>query len=144
LTLESILKLGKKEPDARGEWYDWTYNGKYYCILYTRAGMFRGAHKHPNTQYTLLLDGKGKYVFKVGDKEEEHPLKPGEILTVPAGVPHIFLPETDCLTVEWWDGLYSDEKCESEFAHYLKEIEKRIKEFERRQQELKSKQKGTR
>ena len=123
------LKLEEEEPDARGEWYSWIYRGKYYCILYTRAGMYRGAHKHPVTQYTLLLDGKGKYVFKVGNREEEHPLKPGDLLKVPAGVPHIFLAETDCLSIEWWDGLYSDESCELEFAHYLKKIYKRIIEF---------------
>ena len=138
MTLEFILDVkrwGGGEPKAVGEGYSWIYKGKYYSILYTRAGMFRGNHIHPNDQQTLLLDGKGKYIFKVDGEEVPHPLKIGEIMKVPAGVPHILLPEEDSLTVEWWDGMFEAE--EFDFPHYTKEIKKRIDEFDRRVQELK-------
>ncbi|RLI09527.1 hypothetical protein DRO42_04000 [Candidatus Bathyarchaeota archaeon] len=61
VTLEFILDIkrwGGGEPTAVGEGYSWTYKGKYYSVLYTRAGMFRGNHIHPNVQHTLLLEGK--------------------------------------------------------------------------------------
>jgi len=138
MTLEFILDVkrwGGGEPTAVGEGHSWVYKGKYYSILYTRAGMYRGNHIHPNKQRTLLLDGKGKYIFKVDGKEAPHHLKVGEILEVPAGVPHIFLPEEDCLTVEWWDGMFEAE--EFDFPHFTGEIKKRIEEFDQRVRELK-------
>lgn len=138
MTLEFILDIkrwGGGEPTAVGEGYSWTYKGKYYSVLYTRAGMFRGNHIHPNVQHTLLLEGKGRYVFMVDGEEVTHHLKVGEVLEVPAGVPHIFLPEEDCLTVEWWDGMFEAE--EYDFPQYTREIKKRIEEFDRRVRELK-------
>ena len=138
MTLEFILDIkrwGGGEPTAVGEGYSWTYKGKYYSVLYTRASMYRGNHIHPNMQHTLLLDGKGKYVFMVEGEEVPRPLKLGEVLEVPAGVPHILLPEEDCLTVEWWDGEFEAE--EYDFPKYTKEIKKRIEEFDRRVRELK-------
>jgi oxalate decarboxylase/phosphoglucose isomerase-like protein (cupin superfamily) len=138
LTLEFILDVqrwGGGEPTAVGEGYSGMYKGKYYSLLYTRGGMFRGNHIHPNVQHTLLLDGKGKYVFKVDGREETYHLERGRILDVPAGVPHIFLPEDDCLTFEWWEGDFIAQ--EYDFPNYTKSIKKKVEEFDRKVQELK-------
>jgi len=89
------------KPNAIGEAYACTYNGRFFSLLLTRAGMYRGDHVHPNLQHTLLLEGKGKYVIKQKDGSEKiHDLKVGEILEVEEGLPHVLLPETDCLTFE--------------------------------------------
>ena len=64
MSIERILDVESwagGEPKPVGEGFDWKYKGSSYCILYTRVGMYRGNHIHPNTQYTMLLDGKGKY-----------------------------------------------------------------------------------
>ncbi|MBS7630963.1 hypothetical protein KEJ47_05230 [Candidatus Bathyarchaeota archaeon] len=138
LTLKFVLdfqRWGGGEPTAVGEGYSGTYKGRYYSILYTRAGMFRGNHIHPNIQHTLLLDGKGKYIFLVNGVEEEHRLEVGKILDVPAGIPHIFLPEEDCLTFEWWEGDFMAE--EYDFVNYTKEIKKKIEEFNKKVEMLK-------
>lgn len=138
MTLEFIMNVerwGGGEPTAVGEGYSWVYKGKYYSILYTRAGMYRGNHIHKSDQHTLLLDGKGKYVFREGKKDVDHLLVVGKLLDVPAKVPHIFLPEEDCLTVEWWDGLFETE--EFDFPKYTVGIKKKVEEFNRRVQELK-------
>jgi len=138
MTIESILDVqrwGGGEPTAVGEGYSWVYQGRYYSVLYTRAGMFRGNHIHPNDQHTLLLDGKGRYVFREGDEDVDHHLVVGEILDVPAGMPHIFLPEEDCLSVEWWEGMFEAE--EYDFPEYTVGIRKKIEEFDKRVLELK-------
>lgn len=138
MTLDFILDIkrwGGGEPTAVGEGYSWIYKGKYYSVLYTRAGMYRGNHVHPNDQHTLLLDGKGKYVFREGDKDVPHPLVIGEVLEVPAGTSHILLPEEDCLTIEWWDGIFEAE--EFDFPKYTTKIKKKIEEFNRKLQEIK-------
>jgi mannose-6-phosphate isomerase-like protein (cupin superfamily) len=142
MTLDFILKLeswGGGEAAAVGEGHKFVYEGKFYSVLFTRAGMFRGNHIHPVDQHTLLLKGKGKYVFKVDGENQEHPLVEGGILDVPAGVPHILLPEKDCLTVEWWEGDFIAE--EYDFPEFTVEINKRIAEFEKKVEELKSQKK---
>jgi len=139
MTLEFLIDIqrwGGGEPTAVGEGYSFTYMGKYYSVLYTRGGMFRGNHIHPHRQHTLLMDGKGMYVFKEKDgKESSHPLTVGKILDVEAGVPHIFLPEKDCLTVEWWDGPFIAD--EYDFPNHTVAIKKKIEEFNRKVEELK-------
>ncbi|UCH57778.1 MAG: hypothetical protein JSV18_02395 [Candidatus Bathyarchaeota archaeon] len=138
MTLEFVLDIqrwGGGEPTAVGEGYSWIYEGKYYSVLYTRGGMFRGNHIHPNNQHTLLLKGRGKYVFRVNGKNVDYPLEEGKILDVPAGVPHILLPEEDCLSVEWWDGMFEAE--EFDFPEFTAEINERIEEFDRKAAELK-------
>jgi len=134
-TIIDLKKWGGGDQAAVGDGYNWTYKGRFYSILYTRAGMYRGNHIHPNKQRTLLLDGKGKYIFKVDGEEVSKPLKIGEILEVPAGVPHILIPEEDCLSVEWWDGLFEAE--EFDFPHFTSEIKKRIEEYNKWLQEVK-------
>jgi hypothetical protein len=69
----------------------------------------------------------------------DHALLEGAILDVPAEVPHIFLPEKDCLTVEWWEGDFVAE--EHDFPEFTVEINEKIKEFERKVEELKRQKK---
>ena len=138
MTLDFILDIerwGGGEPTAVGEGHKFIYQGKFYSVLYTRGGMFRGNHIHPVNQHTLLLKGKGRYVFKVDGENEDHVLTEGEIMDVPAGIPHIFLPEEDSLTVEWWEGDFLVE--EYDFPEFTVEINGRIADFERKVEELK-------
>jgi quercetin dioxygenase-like cupin family protein len=93
-------------------------DGRFYSILETKKGAYRGNHKHPYNQYTLLISGKGKYVRYDGSITEI-PLVRGEILKVEAGVPHIMVPEEECLAFEWWDGDFVDNECPPVFGAYV-------------------------
>jgi quercetin dioxygenase-like cupin family protein len=92
-------------------------DGRFYTILETKKGAYRGNHTHPVNQYTLLISGKGKYV-RYDDSITEIPLVRGEIVRVEAGVPHIMVPEEDCFTFEWWDGDFVDHECQPIFGEY--------------------------
>ena len=140
MTLDFILDIkrwGGGEPTAVGEGYSWMYQGRFHSVLYTRAGLYRGNHIHPNDQHTLLLKGKGRYVFKEDGENVDYQLEERKILDVPAKMPHIFLPEEDCLTIEWWEGDFVAE--EYDFPEFTAEINKRIEEFDRKVAELKKK-----
>lgn len=130
-----IKRWGGGEPTAVGEGYSWVYEGKYYSVLFTRAGLFRGNHIHPCDQHTLLLKGKGRYVFKEDGGNVDYHLEEGKILDVPAGMPHIFLPREDCLTVEWWEGDFVAD--EYDFPEFTVDIKKKIEEYDRKIAELK-------
>jgi hypothetical protein len=112
------------EMEYVGEAIGFTYKGKWYSLLYTKAGMYRGNHVHKVDQTSILLDGKAKYVFKVKNKNTEHSLVKGEPIHVPAGIPHILLPETDILSVEWWEGPFDAE--EYDFPEYMDEIRNKL------------------
>ena len=112
------------EMEYVGEAIGFTYNGKWYSLLYTIAGMYRGNHVHKVDQVSILLDGKARYVFKDKGRNMEYPLTKGKPLHVPAGVPHILLPETDILTVEWWEGPFDAE--EYDFPEFMDEVRVRL------------------
>lgn len=54
---------------------------------------------------------------------------------MPAKIPHIFLPEEDCLTVELWYCIFEAEKFD--YPEYTVEIKKGIEEFNRKVEEFK-------
>jgi mannose-6-phosphate isomerase-like protein (cupin superfamily) len=115
-------------PNAIGEAYACMYNGRFFSLLLTRGGMYRGDHVHPNKQHTLLLEGKGKYVLKNQDGSETvHELKVGEVLEVDAGTPHVLLPETDCLTFEWWEGPFIPQPYG--FTEHMVKVRRKIEEW---------------
>lgn len=92
-----------------GYGYGGFYKGKFYAILITKAGSYRGNHIHPHKQSSILLSGKAKYVKREGNELITIPLEVGRCVEVEAGVPHILLAEEDTLTLEWWDGEFKAE-----------------------------------
>ena len=45
-------------------------------------------------------------------------MRRGEIIQMDAYVPHIMVPEEDCLTFEWWDGDFIAKDCVELFDEY--------------------------
>ncbi len=103
-----------------GEGYAFMRDERFHSLLETKKGAYRGNHVHPHDQYTLLLSGKGRYV-KYEDGFKEIPLKIGDVFMVGAGVPHILVPEEDCITFEWWDGDFIQEDCEGLFDDLVRD-----------------------
>ena len=87
-----------------GKGYAFKQDGRFYSVLETKVGSYRGNHVHPNKQYTLLLSGKARYVLLHDGEYREVPLRVGEITEVEPRVPHIMVVEDDITTFEWWDG----------------------------------------
>lgn len=103
-----------------GNGYSFKHEDKFYAVLETRVGAYRGNHIHPFDQYTILLSGKATYI-KYEDPRIELPLTKGEPLVVRAGVPHVLNVAEDCLTFEWWDGDFVTENCTGLFDEIIKD-----------------------
>lgn len=103
-----------------GKGYSFIKEGRFYSVLETKKGSYRGNHIHPNKQYTILLSGKADYVVIEDGEEKTIPLVQGEISSVHAGVPHIMVVHEDISTFEWWDGDFIAELCDDEFSVYTK------------------------
>lgn len=101
-----------------GEGYAFKRDGKFYSVLETKVGSYRGNHIHPSTQYTLLLSGKADYVLIEDGVEKTISLKVGEVTSVEAGIPHIMVVHEDITTFEWWDGDFIAELAGDEFKKY--------------------------
>lgn len=69
------------------------HGGVGICVLFVDAPPGRGPslHKHPYEEIFILQEGRG--TFWAGDEERE--AGAGEILIVPAGVPHRFVNTGD-------------------------------------------------
>lgn len=118
---ETTLSLNLKEWgtfEGIGQGYAFKRDGKFYSVLETKVGSYRGNHIHPSTQYTLLLSGKADYVLIEDGVEKTIPLKVGEITSVEAGVPHIMVVHDDITTFEWWDGDFIAEPAGDTFKKY--------------------------
>ena len=103
-----------------GKGYSFKNNGKFYAILETKVGSYRGNHIHPHNQYSLLLSGKARYVEFDGVRKET-PMKEGKVVKVKAGIPHILVPEEDVMTFEWWDGDFIAKDCSGIFNDLIKD-----------------------
>ena len=103
-----LEEWGTFEGVGRG--YGFKHRGRFYALLETKVGAYRGNHTHPHSQYTLLLSGRAKYLEFEGGRREV-PLMRGKVAEVKAGAPHILVVEEDALTFEWWDGDFIAEDC---------------------------------
>jgi hypothetical protein len=104
--------------DGIGQGYAFKRDGRFYSILETKVGSYRGNHVHPNKQYTLLLSGKADYVLIYDGIEKIIPLKIGEVTVVEEGIPHIMVVHEDITTFEWWDGDFIAEPLSGLFKKY--------------------------
>ena len=101
--------IPQKSSGQAGKAYGGLWKGKFYSILLTYAGAYRGNHLHRIKQSTILLNGKARYIIKKDNELINIPLKIGKQINIKAGVPHILLAEEDTLTLEWWEGEWREE-----------------------------------
>jgi hypothetical protein len=57
-------------------------------------------------------------VKEIDGKQVEFPLKYNQVHVTPAGMAHIFIPLTDSVLYEWWDGQFVAEPCPGVFDQY--------------------------
>ena len=103
-----------------GKGYAFNQDGKFYSVLETKVGSYRGNHVHPHNQYTLLLSGKARYILLKDGEYNEIRLSPGKVAKVENGIPHILIVDEDITTFEWWDGDFIAELCKDEFKEYTR------------------------
>ncbi len=75
--------------------------------LYLKKGAFVGTHSHPNEQFTYMLEGRIR--FRYGHNlEHEAVVGPGEILHLPANLPHNALCLEDAIDLDVFTPLRAD------------------------------------
>ena len=83
--------------------------------IYTRQGAVRGNHIHQKTtQYTYVCWGELRAAWIEDDGVHEKTYGPGSLITEPAGIPHAWKAETDCMVLVFTRGPRSGEAYESD------------------------------
>jgi quercetin dioxygenase-like cupin family protein len=83
--------------------------------IYTRSGCVRGNHIHQETtQYTYVCWGELRAAWIEDDGVHEKTYGPGSLITEPAGIPHAWKAETDCMVLVFTRGPRSGASYESD------------------------------
>jgi quercetin dioxygenase-like cupin family protein len=83
--------------------------------IFTRAGSVRGNHIHQRTtQYTYVAWGELRAAWTEDDGVHEKTYGPGSLITEPAGIPHAWKAETDCMVLVFTVGPRSGEAYETD------------------------------
>lgn len=95
------MKIEKVSEDHRGEIWRIDSGERVYWLSITKKGKARGGDIHDGIQYTLVLQGSFKVLYKYVDREEEKIQKVNEKLEVPPEVPHVWIALEDSMMLEW-------------------------------------------
>ncbi|MEK7084765.1 MAG: cupin domain-containing protein [Patescibacteria group bacterium] len=108
----------KKDP--RGDMC-FVEGNSYHCnVVETKKGMKRGGHSHPCDQYTVIIQGKMRVMFRQNGVDDIMIKEPGEVIHIPAGIPHLFEALEDSVFIEWMFSPYEAK----EYPPYRKLVEK--------------------
>lgn len=90
--------------DTRGSIRRIVIGDRSYNLLYTRRGVFRSGDLHRTQQFDHILSGKVEVWMREGGTDRKTIYGPGDSVTIPPGVPHLFRFLEDTVMAEWWDG----------------------------------------
>jgi len=100
-----MISIELIHEDERGSIHRILSQGKEYLILYTRKGYARGGDHHKSWQHDVVISGRVEYRWKYPTGGEDmRTLGPGESISFPAGLPHMFIALEDSICCEWLEG----------------------------------------
>lgn len=92
--------ISDKAVDSRGAIFSYVPDKdiREICYIFTRAGSTRGHHYHKEfDEYIMLVEGEG--IYDCPAQNERIVIGPGQVIHMPVGCPHTFIPLTDCKSV---------------------------------------------
>jgi hypothetical protein len=115
VAVPSVLK------DVRGEVHNLRIGGFRFNVLVSHFGVLRSGDVHTSRQFDLIFSGSIKVTMRRAGRDIERMYGSGDLVVIPAHVPHIFEFLSFTVMVEWWEGQGFD-------AQYFRPYRKRIDE----------------
>ena len=107
--------MADRFEDARGVIQDLLGPVDAVTEIFTKQGSIRGNHVHlKSAQYTYVCWGELRAAWIEDDGVHEKTYGPGSLITEPAGIPHAWKAETDCMVLVFARGPRSGEAYESD------------------------------
>ena len=97
--MEEIVSM-----DNRGCMIKYTFGKKVFWFAYTNQGCARGGEFHPVTQYVVVIDGSLLFKMMKENGEEQRQVDKGDIIIIPANIPHVAIALANTISIEWHDG----------------------------------------
>jgi hypothetical protein len=97
----------------------------YVNVMYSKKGAYRSGDLHKCDQINALVSGSAILTTLEKGAERKKYMQPGEAVTTPAGVPHLFHFRADSIMTEYWVHAGNGSLCEFQ-AWYYKPFRDRI------------------
>ena len=104
--------------DARGSISNLAIGGFRFNVLVSRAGTMRSGDVHRSRQLDMIFSGRVMVTTREHGKDVSRMYHGGQLVVIPAHVPHIFHFLNDTVMAEWWDGAFE--------ARYYRPYRKRV------------------
>lgn len=97
--------------DARGAYHRLAFPGagagaggdaQYVNVVFSRAGAYRSGDMHKCDQVNLMVAGEAVLTTLRRGRRVEQVMRAGDLVTTPAGVPHLFHFTADSTMSEYW------------------------------------------
>lgn len=88
--------------DSRGAVHNLKIGGFRFNVLVSSANTLRSGDVHRANQYDMIFSGKVRVTTRERGRDVEREYTAGELVVIPAHVPHIFTFLNDTVMAEWW------------------------------------------
>jgi hypothetical protein len=110
--------------DIRGAVHNLQIGGFRFNVLVSRSGVLRSGDVHPCRQFDMIFQGRVQVTTREEGRDVDRMYNSGELVVIPAHIPHIFAFREDTVMAEWWDGAFD--------AQYYRLYRQRVDEVMRR------------
>jgi len=110
--------------DVRGAVHNLRIGGFRFNVLVSKAGVLRSGDVHAARQFDMVFRGSVAVTTREAGRDVVRRYESGDLVVIPAHVPHIFSFLNDTVMAEWWDGPFG--------AKYYRPYRQRVDEVMRR------------
>jgi len=89
-------------PDARGAVHNLQVGGFRFNVLVSEAGTLRSGDVHKADQLDMVFEGRVRVRTREYGRDVDREYSAGQLIIIPANVPHIFTSVTRSVMAEWW------------------------------------------
>ena len=97
-------KVPSTKRDVRGSIHNMRIGGFRFNVLTTKRGMLRSGDVHKARQFDMIFSGSVRVTTREHDTDVQRVYHGGQLVIIPANVPHIFEALSDTVMAEWWEG----------------------------------------
>ena len=89
--------------DARGAVHNLKFGGFRFNVLVSRGGTLRSGDVHTSPQLDMIFEGHVRVTTREDGQDVVREYGRGELVVIPAHVPHIFNFLNKTVMAEWWE-----------------------------------------
>ena len=97
------VKVPSAVHDVRGSVHNLRIGEFRFNVLVTKRGCLRSGDVHRAKQFDMLFKGRVRVMTREHGKDVLRQYAAGDLIVIPANVPHLFEAVEDAVMAEWWE-----------------------------------------